>query len=187
MSFARWFLDVDIKACHKCEGLNIKGITENAPGYGNIASPIMIIGQSLCTQCMSTQIPFTGGSGIILDKAFAKAGVKKSDLFITNLVHCHPPDNRPSKISEIINCREFLQKEIDLVNPILIIGLGREVHNEINTNASKQVCYRHLNGKYKGRFMCFIDHPAYIYRNGINSKMCHDYIDFLVDLMKRFI
>ena len=171
------------------------GETENAPGFGNIESPVMIIGQSLCTLCMKTQIPFTGGSGLILDKIFELAGVKKEDLFITNLVHCHPPKNRPSTVDEIINCRPFVYSEIDIVNPLLIIGLGSEVKNNLfSWNARNANCmaygmdYYHINGAFQGRHTCFVYHPAYVDRQGgPNSDYGKAYVDFFVDLLSRYV
>src|SRR5207249_3108523 len=97
-----------VKQCHKCEGLNLERLTESSPGFGNLNSKVIIVGQSLCRKCMETQIPFTGGSGRLLDQAFKIANMKKSDVFITNVVHCHTPDNRKSLPHEIANCSPFL-------------------------------------------------------------------------------
>ncbi|MCU7836154.1 MAG: hypothetical protein KZQ83_13010, partial [gamma proteobacterium symbiont of Taylorina sp.] len=69
-------LNGNIKSCSLCEGLNsVKLETLNAPGYGDINSKLVFIGQSLCGKpCIKSQIPFTGGSGKLLDQAFQKAG-----------------------------------------------------------------------------------------------------------------
>jgi uracil-DNA glycosylase family 4 len=119
-------LNNELRHCRKCPGLNVQSITENAPGYGNLNSKVMLIGQSLCYKCMESQIPFTGGSGIFLDRVFEGLGILKSQLFITNVVHCHTPRNRPSKTSEIENCHHFLEKEIEIIQPRLIVALGKD-------------------------------------------------------------
>ncbi len=115
-----------ITRCTACPGMNIAEVTQAAPGYGSPQSPVMIVGQSLCGPCMATQIPFTGGSGRFLDRALAAADLAKDAVFTTNVVHCHPPNNRPSLPHEIDNCRPYLSREIDIVAPRLIIGLGRD-------------------------------------------------------------
>ena len=115
-----------IKNCTLCPGMNIPEVTQAAPGYGSAQSPVMIVGQSLCGPCMATQIPFTGGSGRFLDRALAAAGLPKEAVFTTNVVHCHPPQNRPSLPHEIDNCRPYLHREIAIVEPRLIIALGRD-------------------------------------------------------------
>jgi DNA polymerase len=115
-----------IKLCNKCDGLNIRGETESAPGFGNIKARIMIVGQSLCRKCMETQTPFSGGSGLLLDLALKKGGLSKTDVFVTNAVHCHTPGNRKSLPHEIANCRPYLNEEVEIVRPKAIIALGRD-------------------------------------------------------------
>ena len=121
-------LRAQIRACEKCEGMNIHGVTQAAPGYGSVHSPVVLVGQSLCHECMESQIPFTGGSGELIDASLALAGVDKRDIFITNVVHCHPHsephDNRASKPHEIANCTPYLVRELNIVEPELVIGLG---------------------------------------------------------------
>jgi uracil-DNA glycosylase family 4 len=100
------------RACRRCEGMNIPGETQAAPGYGSVLSPVVIVGQSLRGPCMQKQEPFFGGSGVLLDRAFRQAGLAKQDLFITNVVHRHPPENRTSSPHEIANCRSYLRSEL---------------------------------------------------------------------------
>src|SRR3989442_13325444 len=109
-----------VKACHKCERLNIEGATESAPGFGNLLSRIALIGQSLCKECMKTQIPFTGRCGRVLDQAFKLSGIRKSDVFMTNAVQCHTPRNRESLPSEVANCRDTCWKSSRLSNRRLL-------------------------------------------------------------------
>lgn len=115
-----------ITSCTACAGMNVPSVTQAAPGYGSPHSPVVIVGQSLCGPCMATQIPFTGGSGRFLDRALADAKLTKEAVLTTNVVHCHPPKNRPSMPHEIDNCRPYLGLEIAIVEPTLIIGLGRD-------------------------------------------------------------
>jgi DNA polymerase len=75
---------------------------------------------------MARQEPFFGGTGALLNRAFDLADVRKSDLYITNVVHCHPPRNRKSLPSEIANCRAYLGEELAIVRPRVIIGLGED-------------------------------------------------------------
>lgn len=76
--------------------------------------------------CIETQIPFTDGSGRLLDEAFAAAGLEKSETFVTNVVRCHPPGNRASQPHEIANCADHLADELRILHPRLIIGLGHD-------------------------------------------------------------
>lgn len=119
-------LDSEIAGCRRCEGMNIAPVTVSAPGYGSLSSPVALIGQSLCEKCMESQIPFTGGSGELIDESIEGAGYEKKDIFISNAVHCHPPRNRPSHEHEIVNCSQYLHRELEIVRPRLVITLGRD-------------------------------------------------------------
>lgn len=129
-----------ISACRQCPGMNEPGVTASAPGYGSAHSPVAIVGQSLCRVCMESGIPFTGGSGRYIDQALEIAGREKRDLFITNVVHCHPEDDRKSRPYEIDNCLPFLHEELDVVGPRLIIGLGED--------AEKVLTARYLDARH---------------------------------------
>ena len=125
-------LNKQIKYCRKCTGLNIPDVSDSAPGYGNPMSPIFFVGQSLCAQCMDTQIPFTRGSGDILDEVFMSVGRMKYDFFISNVLHCHPHKNRASDESEIKNCMPFLTEEIRIVSPKVIVTLGKDAEKAVD-------------------------------------------------------
>ena len=122
-------LDRRIKACRRCktpDRLNVPGETESAPGFGSINSPVAIVGEALCRRCMDQQEPFYGGSGQVLDRCFKRAGHAKTDLFITNSIHCHPPADRDPHPHETENCGAFLREELrDIVQPRVVIGLGK--------------------------------------------------------------
>ena len=119
-------LDSEISSCRRCPEMNVAHITASAPGYGCLTSPVALIGQSLCKKCMETQIPFTGGSGDLVGDSIKRAGHEKRDLFISNAVHCHPPQNRTSHDHEFVNCSPFLHRELEIVRPRLVITLGRD-------------------------------------------------------------
>ncbi|WP_139805594.1 uracil-DNA glycosylase family protein [Mycobacterium avium] len=111
--------------------MNEPGKTEAAPGFGSIYSPVVIVGQSLCEKCMETKVPFTGGSGRYIDDALDMAHRKKAEIFITNVVHCHPEGDRASYKHEIDNCRGYLHQELEIVQPRLAIGLGDDAKAEL--------------------------------------------------------
>jgi uracil-DNA glycosylase family 4 len=109
--------------------MNIPDETQAAPGYGSLQSPVVIVGQSLCGPCMKKQEPFYGGTGEILDDALASARLTKKKVYTTNVVHCHPRENRPSLPYEIENCTPYLRQELALVRPRLVIGLGENARD----------------------------------------------------------
>jgi len=119
-------LDDVIRECRRCPDMNEQGVTQAAPGWGSIDSPVVLVGQSLCEQCMKQQEPFYEGSGSLLESSFSRVPIDKDQLFLTNAVHCHPRGNRKSYNHEIVNCSPHLLGELELVRPRLIIGLGED-------------------------------------------------------------
>jgi len=120
-----------IAGCRKCPGLNRWNGDWNSStlavfGSGNLDAEIVFIGQSACKLCMKTGIPFTKGSGDFLDQCLESIGLTRKDVFITNVVKCHPPGNRPSKKEEIENCRPYLEQELSIIQPKLVVTLGRD-------------------------------------------------------------
>jgi DNA polymerase len=158
-------LITNIKSCQLCEGLNCKESgTSNAPGYGNIKSNVVLIGQSLCGKpCIDAQIPFTGGSGKLLDQAFQQAAIDKKDIYITNVVKCHPPENRKSKEHEIVNCTPYLKKELEWISPEHIICLGKDAWGHFNKEI-KLPCIKEVKMNDKITKFHYVYHPSYIRR-----------------------
>jgi len=154
-----------IKSCRLCEGLNSEELgTLNAPGYGNKNSKVVLIGQSLCGKpCIEAQTPFTGGSGKLLDKAFQVAGVNKKDIYITNVVKCHPPNNRKSNEHEIVNCSPYLTQELKWVAPQQIICLGKDAWAFFNSEISSP-CEKEVKMNGEATKIHFVYHPSYIKR-----------------------
>lgn len=154
-----------ISACRACPGLNEPRVTGSARGFGAPDSPVAVVGQSLCRKCMDSGIPFTGGSGVYIDDALAIVGRDKGELFITNVVHCHPPDDRPSHRHEIDNCLHFLHEELDVVAPRLIIGLGGDAEKVLSARYPDGRCLawpfvRPRTYKSTATYLLFPEHPG---------------------------
>ena len=160
-------LNKQIKQCKLCDGLNEEakeGVesTLNAPGYGDIGSKVVIIGQSLCGDpCINSQIPFTGGCGVLLDEAFNVCGIAKDQVYITNIVKCHPPNNDSSLSIWKRNCKRHMEIEIGLLSPATIICLGRDAADYFNKNAKlgtneKQMVNNRIVNLY------YLYHPQFI-------------------------
>lgn len=174
----------DIKSCDLCDGLNSEKLgTQNAPGYGNRNSKVVLIGQSLCGKpCIEAQIPFTGGSGKLLDKAFQNAGINKRDIYITNVVKCHPPNNRKSTEHEISNCSPYLKQELKWIAPLHIICLGKDAWAFFNASISSP-CEKEVK-MYGGiTKIHFVYHPSYIKRKP--QKDQETYINTIANIIRQ--
>lgn len=108
------------------KGLDIaKNCTRAVPGEGNPDAQIMFIGESPGYHEDQQGRPFVGQAGKLLEKSLQSIGLQRSDVFITNVVKYRPPDNRDPFPNEIEACRDWLDRQIAVIQPKIIATLGR--------------------------------------------------------------
>jgi len=112
-----------IKNCKKCNLYK----TRILPTIycGNLKSKIFFIGEAPGKNEDETGVPFCGRAGKILDELLESVNLKREEMYITNIVKCRPPKNRDPKDSEINKCKNYLEKQIELIKPKVICPLGR--------------------------------------------------------------
>jgi len=113
----------EIAVCEKC-GL-CKGRNKSVPGEGNPHPKILFIGEGPGFNEDQQGRPFVGKAGQLLEEVLAGINLKRSDVFITNVVKCRPPDNRDPLADEIAACNEYLDRQIEALDPQVIVTLGR--------------------------------------------------------------
>jgi DNA polymerase len=112
-----------IRACQRCRLALTRG--QAVPGEGPEHAPILLIGEGPGFHEDRQGRPFVGRSGDLLEKLLASIGLSRRDVFITNVVKCRPPDNRDPLPDEIEACRPYLDHQIELIRPRLVLTLGR--------------------------------------------------------------
>lgn len=113
----------EIRACQKC--LLAQGRTNAVPGEGPEDADIMFIGEAPGFHEDRQGRPFVGAAGQYLDELLAKIGLKREQVYIGNVIKCRPPANRDPLPEEIEACRPYLDRQIELIRPRLIVTLGR--------------------------------------------------------------
>ena len=99
--------------------------TKAVPGDGPSTADIMMIGEGPGFHEDRQGLPFVGPAGKFLDQLITSSGLKREDVFITNVVKCRPPNNRDPLPGEIEACRKHLDEQIEIINPKVIVTLGR--------------------------------------------------------------
>jgi len=112
-----------IAGCQLCPLATTRTVA--VPGEGPVGAPVMLIGEGPGEQEDLAGKPFIGRAGTILDDMLTIAGLSRWQVFITSLVKCRPPGNRDPKGSEIQACSGYLDRQIELIAPGLIVTLGR--------------------------------------------------------------
>jgi DNA polymerase len=115
-------LVADIKA-HSCSLRST--CIQAVPGSGNLNSPVVFIGEAPGKTEDEVGIPFVGAAGKLLEEALEQIGWNREDVYITNVVKCRPPGNRDPSPEEVAEHESFLARELDLIQPQLIVLLGR--------------------------------------------------------------
>ena len=112
-----------VRACTQCS-LH-KGRSNAVPGEGSSNARVMIVGEGPGFQEDRQGRPFVGPAGQFLDELLASVGLKREEVFITNMIKCRPPNNRDPFPGEISACGPYLDEQIRLIQPQVIIPLGR--------------------------------------------------------------
>ncbi len=118
----------EIGDCHLCK--LSKGRKNIVFGTGNADARIMFIGEAPGKDEDIQGLPFVGEAGMLLTKLIEKMGFKRDEVYIANIIKCRPPMNRDPEEDEILSCRGFLDKQIEVIAPEFIITLGQNSTND---------------------------------------------------------
>ena len=106
-----------------------EGASQMVMGSGNLDSKIVLIGEGPGRKEDEMGLPFVGSAGKLLDELLDQAGMKRVDLFITNIVKCRPPKNRKPRKSEIKECEPILNDQLNIIKPCVIAPMGNSSVN----------------------------------------------------------
>ncbi len=116
-------LETAVRVCPLCKLSQSR--TNAVPGEGPSSAEIMFVGEGPGFHEDRQGRPFVGAAGQYLEELLASIGMTREDVYITNVVKCRPPQNRDPLPDEIEACRPYLDRQIELIHPKLIVTLGR--------------------------------------------------------------
>ncbi len=152
-------LNEKIRSCTRCPLSQSRTIA--VPGEGPARADILLIGEAPGRDEDRAGRPFVGRAGSILDGCLKDAGIDRFRVFITNVVKCRPPENRRPKREEMEACRAYLESQIELLQPKVVILMGNAAARAV-LNAEGVAG---LRGRFfEDRFMVTF-HPAAVLRN----------------------
>ncbi|MCF6156882.1 MAG: uracil-DNA glycosylase [Candidatus Brocadia sp.] len=153
----------EMLVCHKCPLSKTR--TNLVFGVGNPMANLMFVGEAPGRDEDLQGEPFVGRAGQLLTKIIEAIGLKRSDVYIANVLKCRPPGNRNPLPEEIVLCMPYLIEQIGIIQPKVLCALGTfAAQTLLNTKAPVGT----LRGKfhdYKGIPMMVTFHPAYLLRN----------------------
>lgn len=126
----------EIRSCTKCR---LHATRKNpVPGEGPLDADIMLVGEAPGKREDELGRPFVGRAGELLNALLRMAGLRREDVYITNVVKCRPPGNRDPREDEIAACLPYLIRQIQIISPKLIIALGRHAGRTLYSLAGKK-------------------------------------------------
>jgi len=123
----------EIRKCTKCP---LHRSRQNpVPGEGSLNAEVMFIGEAPGEREDATGRPFVGAAGKFLDQLLASVGLRREEVYITNIVKCRPPGNRDPREEEVAVCTPYLWRQIALIKPRIIVALGRHAAKTLYSKA----------------------------------------------------
>ena len=163
----------EIAVCQDC----MLHLTRNkaVPGEGNVRTKILFIGEGPGANENAQGRPFVGNAGMFLNQLIAMAGLKRQEVFITNVVKCRPPSNRDPLPEELSACAKYLNRQIELINPLVIVTLGR--YSMARYFPLQRISAIHGQGQWvNDRMIVPMFHPAAaLHQPGLRSAIEHDF------------
>ena len=172
-------LDEIIKKCKKC---NLHKTRQNTVfGEGDPDSNIMIIGEAPVREEDEVGRPFIGRAGKLLNEFLKSIDLNRDSVFIVNTIKCRPPENRDPEASEINACSDYLDQQINIIKPKVLVLLGKIAANRLlgeDMPMSELRLKKFFIDKYDMPIIVFY-HPAYILRSPSQKKKVWDDLQYL--------
>jgi len=147
----------EICSCNKCEIARFR--TRAVPGEGPENAEIMFIGEGPGFHEDQQGRPFVGQAGQFLNELLSSIGLQRTDVYITNIIKTRPPGNRDPLLAEIENCKPWLDRQIEIIRPKIIVTLGR--YSLARFFPGKTIGQVHGTSAAKDGVICFaMYHPA---------------------------
>lgn len=147
----------EVMVCHQCQ-LSVSR-KNSVPGEGMANAEVMFIGEGPGFYENEQGRPFVGPAGKFLDELLRRAGLERDKVFITNVVKCRPPGNRDPLPEELEACDPYLERQIEVIDPVIIVTLGRYSMAKFMPNV--RISDVHGQSRWvNGRLVVAMFHPA---------------------------
>ena len=152
--------------CSTCMACKLSSTrTQVVFGVGNSNARLMLIGEGPGQEEDRTGKPFVGQAGQLLDQILGAVGITRDEVYIANVVKCRPPGNRTPTLNEAAACAPFLDRQIDLIRPSLIVALGKTAVIRLTGSDASMASMRGSMHRYRDIPVVATYHPAYLLRS----------------------
>ena len=156
-------LEQSLQGCTRCSLADTR--QHLVFGTGNSDARLVLVGEAPGADEDEQGVPFVGRAGKLLTKILAAIGLEREDVYIANVMKCRPPGNRDPKSDEVAQCEPFLIEQLQIIQPALILALGRIAGNTLLKGADSLGNMRGKLHDYHGIPLMVTYHPAALLRN----------------------
>ncbi|HLF85608.1 MAG TPA: uracil-DNA glycosylase [Nitrospiria bacterium] len=173
----------EIGDCRRCKlHLKRKNIVF---GTGNVEARLVFVGEGPGEDEDIEGLPFVGRAGQLLTKIIEAMGMKRSDVYIANIVKCRPPNNRNPEPDEIESCLPFLKSQLEAINPLLIVALGTFAAQTLLGSRERISQMRGRFHSYNGIKVMPTFHPSYLLRNPDEKRVVWEDMKMVMEELKK--
>ncbi len=181
------YLSRQVETCNSCELHKFR--TNTVFGIGNKDADWLVIGEAPGVDEDLKGEPFVGRAGKLLNSMLLSVGLQRKDVFIANILKCRPPKNRDPKPDEVKACEKYLRQQIKLINPKIILALGRIAAQNLLKSTTPI-------GKMRGNSYQYPDsdlpvvvtyHPAYLLRSPTEKRKVWEDLKFAQNIYRGLI
>ena len=153
----------EIGDCQRCKLSKTR--TNLVFGVGSPQADLMFVGEAPGADEDAQGVPFVGRAGQLLTKIIEAIGLDRSQVYIANILKCRPPGNRDPEADEVETCEGFMFKQIEAIQPKVIVGLGRYAAQTMLRTKTPISKIRGNFFQFQGRLLVPTFHPSYLLRN----------------------
>ncbi len=169
-------LQEQVASCEQCELCATR--TQTVFGSGNQQADWMFIGEAPGQSEDEQGLPFVGRAGQLLTEMIRALGFAREQVYIANVLKCRPPGNRDPKADEVTACRAYLQQQIDLVQPKMILAVGRIAAQNLLQTQEPLAKLRGKIHQWGEKPVIVIYHPAYLLRSPLEKRKAWQDLQF---------
>lgn len=164
------------------------GCQQTVFGVGDEQADWLFVGEAPGAEEDESAEPFTGHAGRLLDNMLLSIGLKRGrNVYIANVIKCRPPEDRHPHVGEIAACLPYLQRQIELVKPKLIVALGKTAASALLDTDVTVASMRGQLHEYKGIPVMVSFHPAYLLRTPLEKVKAWEDLCLAVDAMQGLV
>lgn len=174
---AQWETLIDaVRQCRLCPLCSSR--TQTVFGSGSKNADWMLIGEAPGQQEDLQGLPFVGSAGLLLTEMLRAIGLGRDEVYIANILKCRPPGNRDPKPEEAAQCRQYLDQQIALIQPKIILAVGRIAAQTLLATTSPLSRLRGKIHTLNDTPLVVVYHPAYLLRNLIDKRKAWEDLQF---------